>query len=122
VAGRKPKLYGEKSILKAIKVSGGSVNAVAKSLKCEWHTAKANIERFEETQKALSGEKETNLDLVEGKAIEMAKNGDGAMIRFILATLGRNRGYGEKPAQNTQTVEDNELKIEIVDGNNDNSE
>ena len=122
MAGRKPKLYKKTSILKAIKASGGIVNTVAKSLKCDWHTAKANIERFEETQKAFSGEKETSLDLVEGKALEMAKNGDGAMIRFILATLGRNRGYGETPAQNTQTVEDNELKIEIVDGNNDNSE
>ena len=117
--GRKKKTYKKADILEAIKGSGGIVSTVALALNCDWHTAKANIERHEETREAFSGELETGLDLVEGKAYAQAKNGDGAMIRFILATKGRGRGYGETPPQAAESAEDTELKIEIVDGEND---
>ena len=57
--------------------------------------------------------------MVEGKAYQQAKNGDGAMIRFILATKGRKRGYGETAPQELDNTEDNELTIERVDGGED---
>ena len=65
---------------------------------------------------ALADENETVLDFTESKAIERIKDGDGAMIRFILATKGRKRGYGETAPQELDDTEDNELTIEIVDG------
>lgn len=114
--GRKKKIYKKADILEAIKGSGGIVTTVALALNCDWHTAKANIEKYEETREAFDGELETGLDLVEGKAYQQAKNGDGAMIRFILATKGRKRGYGETAPQELDDTEDNELTIEIVDG------
>lgn len=117
--GRKKKIYKKADILEAIKGSGGTVLTVAKALKCDWHTAKKNIEQYEETREALDGELETGLDEVEGKAYELAKNGDGAMIRFILATKGRKRGYGETAPQVLDDAEDNELTIEIVGGDDD---
>ena len=67
---------------------------------------------------ALADENETVLDFTESKAIERIKDGDGAMIRFILATKGRKRGYGEEAPQELDDAEDNELTIEIVDGDN----
>ena len=116
MAGRKKKLYRKTDILEAIKGSGGIVTTVALALNCDWHTAKANIDRYEEAREAFSGELETGLDLVEGKAYAQAKNGDSAMIRFILATKGRNRGYGETPPITAETAEDTELTINIIDG------
>ena len=116
--GRKKKIYKKADILEAIKGSGGIVTTVALALNCDWHTAKANIERYEETREAFEGESETGLDLVEGKAYAQARNGDGAMIRFILATKGRKRGYGEPLPQEPSENDDNELTIEIVDGEN----
>lgn len=116
MAGRKKKLYRKTDILEAIKGSGGIVTTVALALNCDWHTAKANIDLYEETREAFSGELETGLDLVEGKAYAQAKNGDSAMIRFILATKGRNRGYGETPPITAETAEDTELTINIIDG------
>ena len=116
--GRKKKIYKKADILKAIKDSGGIITTVALALDCDWHTAKANIERYEETREAFEGESETGLDLVEGKAYAQARNGDGAMIRFILATKGRKRGYGEPLPQEPSENDDNELTIEIVDGEN----
>lgn len=122
MAGRKKKIFKKQDILNAIKDSGGIVTTVALALNCDWHTAKANIERYEETREAFDGELETGLDLVEGKAYAQARNGDGAMIRFILATKGRKRGYGEQPYlpfDEPKEKDDNEIKIEIVDGEND---
>lgn len=116
--GRKKKIYKKADIFEAIKGSGGIVTTVALVLNCDWHTAKANIEKYEETREAFSGELETGLDLVEGKAYAQAKNGDGAMIRFILATKGRKRGYGEAVPQELDNTVDNELTIEIRDGEN----
>jgi hypothetical protein len=37
------------------------------------------------------------------------------MIRFILATKGRKRGYGEKPVIDESAAEDTELRIIIDD-------
>lgn len=114
--GRRRKAYKKSDILKAIKGSGGIVTTVAKALNCDWHTAKSNIERYEETREAFSGELETGLDLVEGKAYAQARDGDGAMIRFILATKGKNRGYGDAPPNPIGAAEDNEITINIIDG------
>ena len=118
--GRRKKTFKKQDILDAIKDSGGIVTTVALALDCDWHTAKANIERYKETREAFDGELETGLDLVEGKAYSQARNGDGAMIRFILATKGRKRGYGEQPYQPfDEQKDDTEIKIEIVDGKDD---
>ena len=65
---------------------------------------------------ALADENETVLDFTEGKAIERIKDGDGTMIRFMLATKGKKRGYCEAATQELDDAEDNELTIEIVDG------
>ena len=121
MAGRRKKIFKKQDILNAIKDSGGIITSVAVALNCDWHTDKANIERYEETREAFNGELETGLDLVEGKAYSQARNGDGAMIRFILATKGRKRGYGEQPYQPfDEQKDDTEIKIEIVDGGDDN--
>ena len=114
--GRKKKIYKKADILEAIQGSGGIMTTIALALDCDWHTAQRNVERFAETREALSGELETGLDLVEGKAYQQAKNGDGAMIRFILATKGKSRGYGETPLQTADSAEDTDITINIVDG------
>lgn len=115
MGGRKKKHYKRQELLEAIKNSGGIITTIALALGCDWHTAKANIDRYEETRDAYRDELETGLDLVEGKAFEQARGGDGAMIRFILATKGRARGYGDSPPPESAAPEDNTLRIEIDD-------
>lgn len=112
--GRKKKIYKKEVLLEAIKGSGGIVTTVALALNCDWHTAKKNIDKYEETREAFDGELETGLDLVEGKAYQQAKNGDGSMIRFILATKGRKRGYGETAPEGLNE-DNNQIKIVVVD-------
>lgn len=63
---------------------------------------------------ALADENETVLDFTESKAIERIKDGDGAMIRFILATKGRERGYGGAAPEGLNE-DNNQIKIVVVD-------
>lgn len=104
--------FKTKDVLDAIDGSYGIVSTVAAKLHCNWHTADEYIKKWPETLQALSDEEESKLDFVEGKAIKKINEGDGAMIRFYLATKGKKRGftYDEK-LEADETAEDKELNI-----------
>lgn len=104
--------FKKKDVLDAIDGSYGIVSTVAAKLHCNWHTADEYIKKWSETLQALSDEEESKLDFVEGKAIKKINEGDGAMIRFYLATKGKKRGftYDEK-LEADETAEDKELNI-----------
>jgi hypothetical protein len=114
--GRK-RILKKKELLEAIQGSRGFISTIAARLHCEWHTVDNAIKLYPECMQALADENETTLDFVEGKAIQRINDGDGAMIRFYLATKGKKRGftYDEK-LEVDEATEDNELAIEIVDG------
>ena len=106
--GRRKQLK-EKDLLEAIKDSRGFKSTIAARLHVDWHTVDKAINASEKAQQAIKDEEETTLDLVEGKALSKINDGDGAMIRFYLATKGKKRGY---------TYEE---RLEDVDGNGDES-
>ena len=115
--GRK-KSIKEKDLLAAIKDSNGFVTTIAARLHCSWHAADNAIKASAAAMQAIKDEEEKTLDFVEGKAISRINEGDGTMIRFYLATKGRQRGYTyeeEEPAHGIES-DDNELKIVIEDG------
>ena len=114
--GRKHKLK-EKELLENIKGSYGIISTIAARLHVDWHTVDDTIKLYPEAIRAIADEKEATLDFVEGKAISRINEGDGTMIRFYLATKGRQRGYTyeEEPAHGIE-IDDNELKIVIEDG------
>ena len=114
--GRK-RILKKKELLDAIKGSYGIISTIAGRLHCNWHTVDDTIKLYPECMQALADENESVLDFTEGKAIERIKDGDGTMIRFMLATKGKKRGYTyeEEPAHGIES-DDNELKIVIEDG------
>ena len=83
-------------ILKAIKGSGGIMSAIAKRLGCEWHTANKYCNKYPETKQALLDEDEGLLDLAESTVVKAIQEGDTSSARWILATKGKKRGYGDK--------------------------
>lgn len=109
--------FSKKMVLKAIEGSCGIVSNVAQKLRCDWHTADKYIKQYPEAEKALKYESETVLDTAENKALELMKEGDGAMVRFYLSTKGRKRGYITDDRQ-TQEVGngDSVVKVVIEDG------
>lgn len=114
--GRKH-ILKEKELLEAIRDSYGITETVAQRLHCNWHTADEAIKRFPNAARLMNDENERVLDYAESKAIERMKNDDGTMIRFILATKGKKRGYTyDAETRNGIENDDNELKIVIEDG------
>jgi len=113
--GRK-RIVKEKELLAAIEGCRGIISTVAARLHVGWHTAERAINDSEKAREAMSDEEETTLDFVEGKAIQRINDGDGAMIRFYLATKGKKRGYSyEDKLEDDDTAEDNTLNV-ICDG------
>ena len=113
--GRK-KSIKEKDLLAAIEDSNGFVTTIAARLHCSWHAADNAIKASAAAMQAIKDEEEKTLDFVEGKAIKKINEGDGAMIRFYLATKGKKRGYTyDEKLEADETAEDNNVNV-ICDG------
>lgn len=113
--GRRKQLK-EKELLEAIKGSRGFKSTIAARLHVDWHTVDKAINASEKAKQAIADEEETTLDFVEGKAISKINDGDGAMIRFYLATKGKKRGYAyEERIEDDGTEDDEPLQV-ICDG------
>ena len=109
--GRK-RIVKEKELLAAIEGCRGIISTVAARLHVGWHTVERAINDSEKAREAMSDEEETTLDFVEGKAIQRINEGDGAMIRFYLATKGKKRGftYDEK-LETDESAEDSNINV-----------
>ena len=109
--GRK-KSIKEKDLLAAIEDSNGFVTTIAARLHCSWHAADNAIKASAAAIQAIKDEEEKTLDFVEGKAITKINEGDGAMIRFYLATKGKKRGYTyDEKLEADETEEDSTLNV-----------
>ena len=109
--GRK-KIVKEKDLLAAIEGSNGFVTTIAARLHCSWHAADNAIKASAAAMQAIKDEEEKTLDFVEGKAIKKINEGDGAMIRFYLATKGKKRGFTyEEKLEADETAEDNNINV-----------
>ena len=109
--GRK-KSIKEKDLLAAIENSNGFVTTIAARLHCSWHAADNAIKASAAALQAIKDEEEKTLDFVEGKAIKKINEGDGAMIRFYLATKGKKRGFTyEEKLEADETAEDNNINV-----------
>ena len=113
--GRKKKIHKDE-LLNAIADSYGIMSTIAARLHVDWHTADKAIKEYPDAMEALNDERESVLDFTEGKAIERIKDGDGAMIRFMLATKGKKRGYTYEERLEGDEDDDNEPLSIICDG------
>ena len=109
--GRKHKLK-EKELLENIKGSYGIISTIAARLHVDWHTVDDTIKMYPSCMQALADENESVLDFTEGKAIERIKDGDSVMIRFMLATKGKKRGYTyDEKMEADETAENNNVNV-----------
>lgn len=113
--GRKHKLT-EKELLENIKGSYGIISTIAARLHVDWHTVDDTIKMYPSCMQAIADENESVLDFTEGKAIERIKDGDSVMIRFMLATKGKKRGYTYEERIDDDGTDDNEPLNIVMDG------
>ncbi len=88
--------YTFEEIFAAIKGSKAIISTIAKKLNCEWHTAKAYIEKYPLAQQALQDEIDKNKDIAENTILSAIDLGDIQTAKWYLQTIGKDRGYSEK--------------------------
>jgi len=86
----------KKAIIEAIKDSGGIMSTIARRLGVTWHTADSWVKQYDETKQALQDERETILDLAESTLFRNIKDGNSQDAKWLLSTMGKNRGYSER--------------------------
>ena len=84
------------AILEAIKDSGGIMSTIARRLGVTWHTADTWVKQYDETKQALQDEREAILDLAESTLFRNIKDGNSQDAKWLLSTMGKNRGYNER--------------------------
>lgn len=94
--GRPKLIFTESQVLEAIKGSAGIISTVSRKLGCGWERAREAIGQTDSTKEEYANECEIILDMAESKLFEAVNNGDTQMIKYILSTKGRKRGYNEK--------------------------
>jgi len=88
--------YSVETVIKAIEGSRGIKSQIARKLGCDRGTVDNYITRHPTVARAYQAEREAIVDTAEVQAMVKVNEGDGPMIRFILATLGKDRGYVER--------------------------
>lgn len=86
----------KKAIIEAIKDSGGIMSTIARRLGVTWHTADTWVKQYDETRQALQDEREAILDLAESTLFRNIKDGNSQDAKWLLSTMGKNRGYSER--------------------------
>lgn len=107
-------LFTAEQFIKAIPGTGGIVSLIAKKVGCTWHTARKYIDRYATVQQAWRDECEAVLDLAETQAIGAIRKGDPQMVRWYLATKGKQRGYTER--QETSGPDGGPVVLRVVYG------
>ena len=72
------------------------MSTIARRLGVTWHTADNWIKEYPETLRALQDEKETILDMAESTLYKNIKDGNSQDAKWLLSTMGKNRGYSER--------------------------
>jgi hypothetical protein len=86
----------EKALIEALKGSGGILSKVAQKLGVSWHTVEKRIAKNPAALEAFNAEREFLKDMAESTIVKAISQGDVGAARWVLSTLGRSRGYGEK--------------------------
>ena len=125
--GRKEKGYTKQQILKAISQSDGIVRTIQKRLGCDsWATARKYIDKWQDTRKAWESENNQTNDLAQSVVVEDIKRGNVQTAKWWLERRRRKEyyisHYGTQDQQEANASEDTDIKIEIVDGDNDDKE
>jgi hypothetical protein len=110
---RKNNISREK-VEEAIKGSHAIVTVIAERLDCAWCTARKYIDKWESTRELYKDEKESILDIAESVIYKSISEGNTQDAKWLLATLGRDRGFSERQELVHSGEMNQKLTIEIV--------
>lgn len=79
----------------AINGSGGVLSVIAAKVGVSRQAVAKRMKR-PDLAELLDQEKQASLDRAESQMMRLIEDGDGAMIRFYLSTIGKGRGYSSR--------------------------
>ena len=88
--------YTQAQLIDAIQAAKGIKATAAQSLGCSRQTITNYIDRYPAVKAAYQEARDTSLDLAESKLIALVEREEWPAIRFMLVTLGKDRGYTER--------------------------
>lgn len=86
----------DKKIKYALIDNKGNISRAAKQLGYDRSTIYSHIQASEELKQVIFDARESAIDAAEETIQTAAANGDISAAKYILGTIGRNRGYVEK--------------------------
>ena len=99
----------------AIRAADGNLSEAARKLKCNRNTVLNYISRYPVLKEVQAELAEMDLDFAERKLKEHIRKGSEAMLRFMLSTKGKRRGYAETPQVANQTGPVSRVVVEVHD-------
>lgn len=88
--------YSTAKVIEALRQARGIKAVAAKLLNCHRQTIENYIKRHPTVARAYQEQRETLVDIAEGKLIKKVDADEWPAIKFVLVTLGKTRGYVER--------------------------
>ena len=89
--------YTTAEVIEAIQAAKGLKSVAARRLGCTWWTVHNYCRRHPTVQRAYEETREQLVDLAEAKLMVKLNAGeDTSIIKWVLATLGKDRGWVER--------------------------
>ncbi len=88
--------YTQAAVIDAIKAAQGIKATAAASLDCSRQTITNYIDRYPAVKAAYDEAVQSTIDLAQSKLIVLVEREEWPAIRFLLVTLGKDRGFTER--------------------------
>ena len=88
--------YTQHQVIDAIKQAQGIKAAAAQALGCSRQTVTNYIDRYPAVKAAYDEAVQSTIDLAQSKLIALVEREEWPAIRFLLVTLGKDRGFTER--------------------------
>jgi hypothetical protein len=88
--------YTDKQIEEALRFTRGMKFLAAQRLGCSHMTIDARLAKSEHLRAVLAEEEGKLIDFGEQKLHEKVREGDAGMIKYLLSSKAKDRGYGER--------------------------
>lgn len=93
-----PLRFTAKQMVDMLNKSKGMVYLAARQLGCNPQTVYNYAERYASVKEAIATQHGERLDMAEVALLKAVKNGEAWAVCFTLKTLGKQRGFIERPA------------------------
>ena len=91
-----PPRFTQQQVIDALIRNGGLKGATARALHCNRLTVARYIKRYPAVKEAQEDAIGDTIDTAQAKLVEMVEQGDWRAVRYMLSTLGKDRGFTER--------------------------